>query len=414
MKTKLFKKDFTMVIIGQIISLFGNNILRYALPLYLLNVTHSAALYGIVQAMAFVPMLLFSPIGGIFADRVNKRNIMVCLDFSTAILILFYTMTYQHLNLVALLIVVLMILYGIQGAYQPTVQASIPALVTSDQLMTGNALINMVNSLSGILGPVLGGVIFGFWGLGPILTLSIVCFTFSAIMEIFIHIPFEKRVPEAGILSIVKGDMKESYHFIRREHGEIGQIALLLTAVNMVFSALIIIGLPIIVNEHLGFDQSLGNQMYGYAEGALAVGGLTGALLSGVIGKKLDIRKSGIFILLCTVPLIPMGLALLIPMNHFVAYFILVISCLFMMILSTILSIELITYVQRRTPSTLLGKVMSLLTCLAMCGNPLGQVLYGLLFEKFSGCIYYIFFGTFLICLVLWRMSNKIFKSLEG
>ena len=85
MKQKLFSKDFTLVVIGQIISLFGNAALRFALPLYLLNKTGSSALYGAVTACAFLPMVLLSPVGGIVADRVNKRNIMVALDFLTAL-----------------------------------------------------------------------------------------------------------------------------------------------------------------------------------------------------------------------------------------------------------------------------------------------------------------------------------------
>lgn len=413
MNTKLFQKDFTMVVIGQIISLFGNNILRYALPLYLLNITHSASLYGIVQALAFIPMLLLSPIGGIFADRVNKRNIMVCLDFLTALIVGIFTLCYQELNIVTLLIIVLMLLYGIQGAYQPTVQASIPILLDAAHLMSGNAIINMVNSLSGILGPVLGGIIFGFWGLKPVLFLSIVCFTFSAVMEIFIQIPFQKRKSGEGIMAIAKSDMKESYHFIRYERKEILKVCLLLTAINMVFSALIIIGLPIVINQHLGFSQSLGNQMYGYSEGALAVGGLIGALLSGIIAKNLNITKSDILILLCTVTLIPIGLALMIPMNSYISYFVILIFCMFMMIISTILSIEMITYVQQITPQTLIGKVMALLSCLVMFGNPIGQIIYGILFEQFSDSIYLIYFGAFIICFVLWRISISIFKNLK-
>lgn len=71
MKQKLFSKDFTLVIIGQIISLFGNATVRFALPLYLLNYTGSSALYGTVTACAFVPAILLSPVGGMIADRVN-------------------------------------------------------------------------------------------------------------------------------------------------------------------------------------------------------------------------------------------------------------------------------------------------------------------------------------------------------
>ena len=90
-QTPLFRQDFTLVVIGQIISLFGNAILRFALPLYLLRQTGSPALFGAVGAAAFIPAVLCAPIGGVLADRVNKRNIMVALDFSTAGLILAFT-----------------------------------------------------------------------------------------------------------------------------------------------------------------------------------------------------------------------------------------------------------------------------------------------------------------------------------
>ncbi|WP_033127698.1 hypothetical protein [Clostridium butyricum] len=57
---KLFNKDFILVLIGQIISLFGNSILRFALPLYMLNITKSASLFGIVSASSFFMMMLAS------------------------------------------------------------------------------------------------------------------------------------------------------------------------------------------------------------------------------------------------------------------------------------------------------------------------------------------------------------------
>lgn len=100
MKQKLFKRDFTLVVIGQIISLFGNATIRFALPLYLLNLTGSPALYGMVTACAFIPSILLSPIGGIVADRVNKRNIMVILDFFTAGVILTFLVLMDSVNLV--------------------------------------------------------------------------------------------------------------------------------------------------------------------------------------------------------------------------------------------------------------------------------------------------------------------------
>ena len=147
MNQKLFSKNFTLVVVGQIISLFGNAAIRFALPLYLLNLTGSSALYGTVTACAFIPAILLSPIGGIIADRVNKRNIMVILDFFTAAVIIVSSVFMKGGNLIFLLTVTLMILYGIAGAYQPSVQASIPALTNQSNFMAANSIINTISSL---------------------------------------------------------------------------------------------------------------------------------------------------------------------------------------------------------------------------------------------------------------------------
>lgn len=216
-KTKLFRRDFTLVVIGQIISLFGNAILRFAQPYYLLKETGSSTLFGLVTACSFLPMVVLSMVGGILADRINKRNIMVGLDFSTAIIITLFYLSLGKLPMVPLFIVFLMLLYGISGAYQPSVQASVPLLVSSDKLTVGNAVINQVNTLANFVGPAIGGIVLQFYGITPILIASIVCFTFSAIMEIFIHIPYQKRVRETGVFTVAKNDLKDSFRFLRHE-----------------------------------------------------------------------------------------------------------------------------------------------------------------------------------------------------
>lgn len=151
-KQILFQKDFTLVVIGQIISLFGNAILRFALPLYLLRETGSPSLFWRGHGVFFIPMIIFSLFGGVLADRVNKRNIMVILDFGTAAIIAVFYLIHGILPIVPIMIVCLMLLYSISGAYQPAVQASIPALLENEQIMRGNAVINMVNTLASSFG----------------------------------------------------------------------------------------------------------------------------------------------------------------------------------------------------------------------------------------------------------------------
>ena len=282
MQTKLFRRDFTLVVIGQIISLFGNAILRFALPLYLLRETGSSTLFGVVTACSFAPMVILSMVGGVLADRVNKRDIMVGLDFSTAAIIMLFYFSLGKIPTVPLFIVVLMLLYGISGTYQPAVQASVPLLVAKEKLMAGNAVINQVNTLSGLLGPVIGGVMFTLWGIYPILLLSAACFTFSAIMEIFIHIPHEKRPREVGVFRVVGMDLKESYQFVKTEKPIFFSVVFLVSIFNLVLSAVMIVGTPILITQVLGMSDT----MYGFTQGVLALGGLCGGVLTAMISKK--------------------------------------------------------------------------------------------------------------------------------
>ena len=253
---QLFKRNFTMVVIGQIISLFGNAILRFALPLYLLRETDSSSLFGAVTACSFIPMIVFSLFGGVIADRKNKRNIMVVLDFTTAFVIFVYYAALGNVPFVPLMIAVLMILYGISGAYQPAVQASIPLLVEPDMLMSGNAVINMVSTLSGLLGPVIGGVLFGAFGIFPILFISIGCFLISAVMEIFIHIPFEERRDGRNVFQAVGRDLRECLIFMKKEKPIFLSILWILALFNLFLSAAMIVGIPVMVVQVLQMSDT--------------------------------------------------------------------------------------------------------------------------------------------------------------
>jgi len=409
----LFHKDFTLVVIGQIISLFGNAILRFALPLYLLNQTHSAALFGIVSACSFIPAIILSPIGGIIADRVNKRNIMVALDFGTAALVTVLTLLMGSVDLVLLLIVSLMILYGIQGTYQPAVQASIPALVPSDKLMPANAVINLVSSLSSLIGPVIGGAVFGFWGIMPILLVSIGCFLTSAIMEIFIHIPFERMKNSGRFFADALSDLKESASFIKNKKPIIAKVTLVIAAINFFFSSVMIIGLPVIITQTLGFSETLGNQLYGYCQGALAGGGLAGGLLAGFLSKKFSVSKSHNLLYICSVLLIPISIALMLKLPAMLTYFVILACCFVSMASTSVFVIQMTSFLQLITPSHLIGKTMALVMCLCMCAHPLGQATYGALFEAFPDKVYIFFLCAALISGVVSRLSKASFKSLS-
>ena len=405
-------QNFVMVVIGQIISLFGNAILRFALPLYLLSETGSAALFGIVSACAFIPMIVLAPVGGIFADRVNKRNIMVVLDFSTAALVLCILLLLGKMDIVALIFTALFLLYGIQGAYQPAVQASIPALLSREHIMQGNAVINLVSSFSGLIGPVIGGTLFGFFGIRPILYVSLLCFLLSAVMEIFIRIPFEKKEGQGNIFLIGLKDLKESFIYMKDEQPLIMQFSLAVAAINMILSALMIIGMPVIVTQLLDFDSETANRLYGYAEGIMAAGSLCGGMGAGVLAGKMKAEKGYLLLFYDALTLIPIGLALMLSVPSIISYGILMVSCFVMMFLATLFSIQIMSYLQMIVSSDLIGKVISCAMCIGMCATPVGQAIYGGLFEILKGKVFGVFFIVTVLIVLLAFAMKKPFAGL--
>lgn len=411
---KAMGRDFILVVIGQIISLLGNAVLRFALPLHLLHITNSPAVFGGIVALSFLPMFLMSPLGGAAADRLNKKNIMACLDFFTAAMLLVFLLVYDSVSLVAAILVVMIFLYGISGFYQPSVQASIPVLVEKEKMVSANAVINLVSSLSGLLGPVLGGICYSVGGLFPILVFSVLCFFCSAVMELFIHMPVSSQKTEKGILGTVLGDLKESVCFIGKEQKFIGKLTVVLAFFNLVLSALQIIGTPVLVTQVLVFHSADPDRLLGYTEGALALGGIAGGILSAVFGEKFSIAKSWKFLMGACLLLLPTAVALKSGISGELQYLVLTASCFLIMVLSSMFTVGLMAHIQQITPETLVGKVIAWIYAICTCSQPVGQAMYGVLFETLKGQEWVIFLlaaaGAGAVALVF-RQSVKAYEK---
>jgi MFS family permease len=383
MKTskKLWNKDFLLLIfVGQVTSLFGNAILRFALPLYILELTGSAATFGMVSALSFLPMVIMSPLGGIIADRVNKKWVIVALDFITTAFILLYIMVSGFVGVLPVTVAMLMILFAIQGMYTPAVQSSVPLLVPLDKLVTANAVVNLVTSLSGMIGPVIGGILFAQFGLPPILYVSGACFATAAFFEMFMRVPHVKQKSIGGVFAIIKYDMADGLRFITKEKPIIARSVAIMFFFNMALSSMILIGLPVLIMQTLAMDGS----RLGIAQGALMVGGLVGGVLAGATGKKLPIHKIHWLLLICSVSIMPMGMAFFLDLSEFTTYSVIVATMPITMAAGTLFSILLMSFVQTQTPIETIGKVMSFIVALTLCAQPIGQLLYGALFERFA------------------------------
>lgn len=277
--------------------------------------------------------------------------------------------------------------------------------------MVANSIINTISSFASLIGPVLGGVLYSAYGLNPILWVCVVCFIISAIMEIFIKIPFQKQTSNDNILKIAKTDFTESIHFIRKEKPVIGKTLLVIYGINLFLSAMIIVALPYLVTEVLNLEASQANKLYGFAEGALAAGGLIGGISAGIFANKLSIHKSGNLVIACAICVFPIGAALILFSSGMINYIVITLCCFFIMVFSTIFTVQMMSFIQTETPQNLIGKVIAVILTVSMCAQPLGNALYGILFEVCRGYEYTVVLFSGIISLIIAISTRNIFKK---
>ena len=409
MTEKLFTKNFTLLILGQLTSLFGNFILKLALSMYVLEVTGSAAIFAGILSAATIPTILLSPLGGILADRADRRNIMVALDALTGVSVLCAALFLSESNAIAVISTLLIIL-SILGAFEtPTVQVCIPTMLQGDNIMKGNAVVNQVASLSYLIAPMLGGVLYAMLGLKPVMYASVVCFFITALFECFIKLSYQRIQNQGSVLQIVKQDFLSSMQYISKEQTSISKM-LLLTAFSRFFvMGITIVGLPFLVRTVLGFNA----KYYGAAESALAVATILGSIAAGILAEKLKIHKLSLLFAILGIFIIPVGIVFLLPVNAMIKYGVTIVSFCGMQSVISIFSIFAVSLIQQRTPNHLIGKVMAYTSTVTLCVQPIGQIVYGFLFDRFYGAVYFVLIPTGIIVCIVGLSAMNFFKNME-
>ena len=409
MTEKLFTKNFALLILGQLTSLFGNFILKLALSMYVLEATGSAAIFAGILSAATIPTILLSPLGGILADRADRRNIMVALDALTGVSVLCAALFLSESNAIAVISTLLIIL-SILGAFEtPTVQACIPTMLQGDNIMKGNAVVNQVASLSYLIAPMLGGVLYAMLGLKPVMYASVVCFFITALFECFIKLSYQRIQNQGSMLRIVKQDFLSSMRYISKEQTSISKM-LLLTAFSRFFvMGITIVGLPFLVRTVLGFNP----KYYGAAESALAVATILGSIAAGILAEKLKIHKLSVLLASMGIFIIPDGIVFILPVNAIIKYGVTVVSFCGMQAVISIFSIFAVSLIQQRTPNHLIGKVMAYTSTVTLCVQPIGQIVYGFLFDRFYSTVYFVLIPTGIIVCIVGLSAMSFFKDME-
>ena len=409
-KEKLFTRNFTLLILGQVSSLTGNYTLKFALSMYVLEQTGSASIFAGMLSAALLPTVLLSPFGGILADRADRKHIMVALVALSGLSVLAVGLLLplgRELWVIGALLVLLSVLAAFES---PTVQACVPQMVSPQNLVQGNAVVSQVSAVTSLATPFWGSLFYTAFGIGPVFAAAVACFWLTALLECMIRLEYQKPPRTAGIGAIVREDLAVSAHFLRWEQPDILKLLLLAALAGMFVSGTAVVGFPYLVRTVLGLSATY----YGAAESAMGAAAILGSLCAGLLGKKLRVRDMAAIFLSFGLSLFPIGLSFLLPVGRMARYGVLLFFFCVCQLGVCIFSTYAITLIQQRTPEQLMGKVMSCVFTLSMCAQPVGQLVYGALFDCFFDSVYWVLIPTgMLICLIA-VASRGFLKRMEA
>ncbi|MBO0474079.1 MFS transporter [Enterococcus ureasiticus] len=403
----IWNRNFAYIIMGQTLSVLANSVMKFALSLYILDLTKSAALFGTLLAISIIPTIIFSPIGGVLADNFNKKNMMVIMDglyACIAVLVYFAVVSKANIAIVAMCL----LLMSVVSAFEtPIVQSSMPLLFKEDKLLKANSVVNQIQLFANFVGPILAGFLYSLVKIEWIFVICFLLFFGAACVECFIKIPILVVKFENGAIATVIKDLKESWVFIRKEEPAIVKIIFILGAISFFISGLLFVGIPYIIRIVL----ELNSQYLGINQGLISLAGIVGALMVGVLAKKLNMKNSYLIVGLSSFLVLVMGIIFMLNLPATLTFVLFTLTIMLLQVLFTLFSIFVVSNIQANTPVQLVGKVMSYVTTLSLCAQPLSQAVYGFLFEIFSNSVYILFLFTGLVMLLVSYLSRNSFKN---
>ncbi|MDM5187958.1 MFS transporter [Bacillus sp. DX4.1] len=407
-RIKIATRNIILMMIGKMTSLLGAGVYAFAMGLYVLKTTGSGTGFAITLICGSVPRMICGPIAGAVADRVNRRWLVIGADLLSSIIMLTMFLLSTTWGLSLPFIYVSAALLAICASfYTVAFTASIPTLVDGERIQQASSLNQTATSLSTILGPIIGGMVFGFLSINFFFLLNGITFFLAVIIQLFIVFNLYKVQSEQGKAHFLTS-IKEGFSYVKKQRNIYSMIKLAIW-LNF-FGCAIQVALPYIVIQNL----QLSSKQLGVVEGMLAVGMLIGAIVLSVrkeVNNMFRVIRIGLFILACLYLCTVFPLLVALPKTvSFIYYIFFMLLC---GIMQAAINIPLQVYVQKTTDPGYLGRVFGLFEAIVPVIAPIGLILYGVLLDAIPTSVVMTISGVGLLLVVLlgtkqWGVKKQV------
>jgi DHA3 family macrolide efflux protein-like MFS transporter len=271
---------FTVVWLGQIVSVMATNMTQFALTIWVFELTGSVTALGLVQVFFITPFLLISPIAGVMVDRYNRKLMMMVSDLTAgmatvAILVLqaMGMLEVWHLYVAA-------IFQGLGNTFQwPAYSAAISTMLDKKQYGRANGMMSLIEAGPGVVAPLLAGALLPIVKFTGILLIDVATFILAVILLLLVYIPQPQRTQEG---EQAQGNVwKEAlygFQYIFARPGLVGLLTIFL--VGNLFSGIQLTLLPPMILSRTGNDSII----LGSVQSAGALGAVIGGVLMSIWG----------------------------------------------------------------------------------------------------------------------------------
>jgi MFS family permease len=269
----LLERQYRLLWLGRVSSFLGDAIVPVALAFAVLSISHSSTSLGAVLAAFTVSRVALTLVGGVYADRLPRRAVMLVCDGVRAIVEAFIATMLLTGQMTLTLFIVAMAIFGAASAFfLPASTGLVPQTVSPGRLQEANALLGVSRTVANVFGPAVSGVLVALFGAGWVFALDAASFVASAYFLLQLQLPAHERPPQSHFLT----DLAKGLHEVRtRTWVWTSMVAFSVT--NLCFGAFMVLG-PLIAREDLGGAR---------AWGMISTGGALGAVGGGMIALRL-------------------------------------------------------------------------------------------------------------------------------
>jgi MFS transporter, DHA3 family, macrolide efflux protein len=266
---------FIFIWIGQAISMLGSGMTQFALTIWAYQTTGEATALALVGFFSYAPVVFVSPLAGALVDRWNRKLVMMLSDLAAGLSTIVVLILYSTGQLQIWHLCVTGAFAGIFGAFQfPAFSAAMSMMVPKEQYTRANGLVALAEAATGIVAPILAGLLLTVIGISGVMLIDIVTFVFavSAVALVFIPQPPESEAGREGRGSLWRESIY-GFQYIWARKSLLG-IQLTFTISNFFFAIGMVLVAPMILARTGNNELALGT-----IQSFMGVGGVVGAVL---------------------------------------------------------------------------------------------------------------------------------------